>query len=111
MDDIEKFAHAIRVAGSQLQQAELDVARAEAEEKKLVAQCKVQAQVRGEKTNAAQDRFADEDENVFDARISKGMAKGALAAAKADLMAAEVEFKAWQSKLASERAERRVYGA
>lgn len=111
MDDIEKFAEAIRVAGVQLQKAEINVAKAEAEEKKLVAQCKVQAQARGEKTNAAQERFADEDDNVFSARIAKGMAKGALASAKADLMAAEVEFKAWQSKLASERAERRVYGA
>lgn len=111
MEDIERFAEAIRVAGVQLQKAELQVARAEAEEKKLVAQCKVQAEARGTKTNAAQERFADEDDRVFQARIEKGIAKGALAAAKADLMAAEVEFKAWQSKLASERAERRVYGS
>ena len=111
MEDIERFAEAIRVAGIQLQRAEIQVAKSEAEEKKLVAQCKVQAEARGAKTNAGQERFADEDENVFKARLEKGMAKGGLASAKADLMAAEVEFKAWQSKLASERAERRVYGA
>lgn len=110
MDDTEKFAEAIRVAGAQLQGAELGVARAEAEEKKLVAQAKVQAEARGHKTNAAQDRFADECNRVYEARIAKGVAKGELASAKANLMAAEVEFKAWQSKLASERAERRVYG-
>lgn len=111
MDDIERFAQAIRVAGSEVCSAERNVAVAEAEEKKLVAQCKVQAEARGIKTNAAQERFADEDEKVFQARLTRGISKGELAAAKANLMAAEVEFKAWQSKLASERAERRVYGA
>lgn len=110
MYEEEGFAEAIRVAGAEVAGAELAVARAEAEEKKLVAIAKVQAEARGHKTNAAQERFADEDETVFEARIRKGVAKGKLSSAKANLMAAEVEFKTWQSKLASERAERRTYG-
>ena len=43
-------------------------------------------------------------------RLARGKAKGMLAAAKSEMLAAEVEFKIWQSMLASERAERRVYG-
>jgi hypothetical protein len=47
---------------------------------------------------------------VYEARLARGKAKGMLAAAKSEMLAAEVEFKVWQSMLASERAERRVYG-
>ena len=111
MDDIERFAEAIRQAGKMLQMAARRLVEAEAEEKRLTAQSKVQALAKGFKTNAAQDTYADEDTNVFQARLARGVAKGEVSAAKANLLAAEVEFKTWQSKLAYERSERRVYGA
>lgn len=108
--DQEDFAEKIRSAGKAVGKAEFELLRAEAEEKKIVAQTMVIAEAKGAKTNAHQLRSADEDNNVFEARLAKGRAKGALAAAKAEALAAEVEFKVWQSRLASERAERRVYG-
>jgi hypothetical protein len=108
--DQEDFAKKIREAGMAVGKAEFAVLQAEAEEKKIIAQVMVIAEARGAKTNAHQLRSADEDNNVFEARLAKGRARGQLAAAKAEALAAEVEFKIWQSKLASERAERRVYG-
>ena len=39
------------------------------------------------------------------------VAKGKLAAARAELMAAEIQFKTWKTKQASVRMEKRVYGA
>ena len=108
--DQEDFAHKIRWAGENVGMAEFSLSQAEAEEKKIVAQTMVQAEARGAKTNAHQMRSADEDDRVFQARLAKGRAKGELAAAKSQMLAAEVEFKVWQSMLASERAERRVYG-
>ena len=107
--DQEDFAMKIREAGNAVGKAEFAVLQAEAEEKKVIAQVVI-AEARGAKTNAHQLRSADEDNNVYEARLAKGRARGQLAAAKAEALAAEVEFKIWQSKLASERAERRVYG-
>lgn len=106
----EDFAQQIREAGQAVGKAEYELSRADAEEKRIVAQTMVMAEANGAKTNAAQLRASDEDANVYEARLARGKAKGMLAAAKSNMLAAEVEFKVWQSMLASERAERRVYG-
>jgi hypothetical protein len=108
--DQEKFAQKIREAGIAVGKAEYELSKADADEKRIVAQTMVVAEAQGAKTNAAQLRASDEDTNVYEARLSRGRAKGMLAAAKSEMLAAEVEFKVWQSMLASERAERRVYG-
>lgn len=108
--DQENFAQKIREAGIAVGRAEFELSKADADEKRVVAQSMVIAEAQGAKTNAAQLRASDEDQGVYEARLARGKAKGKLAAAKSDMLAAEVEFKVWQSMLASERAERRVYG-
>ncbi len=108
--DQENFAAKIREAGITVGQAEAELAKADALEKRIVAQVMVFAEANGAKTNASQLRASDLDEKVFEARLARGRSKGMLAAAKSEMLAAEVEFKIWQSMLASERAERRVYG-
>jgi hypothetical protein len=45
---------------------------------------------------------------MFDARVARGTAKGALAAAKQNALAAEVAFKTWQTEMATTRAEMRT---
>lgn len=110
MEDQENFAELIRGAGKSIAAAEYAVALADAKEKKITAQVMVVAEARGDKTHAKQQRSADEDDSVFDARLARGKAKGALAAAKSDLIAAECEFKMWQSNMANLRFEKhRVY--
>jgi|TARA_R100000951_G_scaffold115121_1_gene122168 hypothetical protein len=108
--DQEDFAMKIREAGTAVGKAEYQLSKSDADEKRIVAQTMVMAEAKGAKTNAAQLRASDEDANVYEARLARGKAKGMLAAAKSEMLAAEVEFKVWQSMLASERAERRVYG-
>ena len=110
MDDTEKFAYQIREAGKSIGQAEYALARAEAEEKRIVAQAMVIAEAKGDKTHAKQQRTADEDIGVFNARLNRGKAKGSLASAKSNLSACEVEFKVWQSTMANLRFEKnRIY--
>ena len=110
MEDQENFAELIRTAGRTIANAEYAVAVADAKEKKITAQTMVMAEARGDKTHAKQQRSADEHDAVFDARLARGKAKGALAAAKSDLIAAECEFKMWQSNMANLRFEKhRVY--
>ena len=110
MQETEKFAQNVRQAGEAISNAERAIARADAEEKKVVAQVKVKAELEGHKTNAAQERCADENLDVVKARLDKGIAKGQLASAKADLLACEMEFKVWQSNMATQRFEKnRIY--
>lgn len=109
--DQEDFGMKIRDAGKSVGKAEYELGRADAEEKRTIATVMMMAEHNGAKTNAAQLRASDEDLTVFEARLARGRAKGMLAAAKSEMLACEVEFKIWQSMLASERAERRVYGA
>ena len=108
----ERFAIAIRSAGAELSKAEEQLAIAEATEKRTISTAMFKAQTeKGAKTSAAQMAHADSNCKVFKARVARGVAKGAVAAAKANLLAAEVEFKQWQTEQATDRAERRVYGA
>ena len=82
--DQEQFAQKIREAGIAVGKAEYELSKADADEKRIVAQTMVVAEAQGAKTNAAQLRASDEDCNVYEARLSRGRAKGMLAAAKSE---------------------------
>jgi len=112
MIETEKFAKAIRDAGQDWAEAERQVAIAEAAEKKMNASLMLTAQIQhGCKTVAAQASWADQQDSMENARIQKGVAKGMLAGAKSNYLAAEVSFKTWQTIQASVRMEKRAYGS
>jgi len=107
----ERYAMKIREAGEQMRSAEEEIGRAEAKEKMVYAKAMVVAEGEGHKTAAAQMRFADLQGEVYNARVNRGVAKGMLAAAKAEFRACEIEFEQWRSEKASNRLERRAYNA
>lgn len=107
----ERYAMKIRQAGEQMRSAEEEIGRAEAMEKMVYAKAMVAAEGEGHKTAAAQMRFADLQGDVYNARVNRGVAKGMLAAAKAEFRACEIEFEQWRSEKASNRLERRAYNA
>lgn len=107
----ERYAMKIREAGEQMRSAEEEIGRAEAKEKMVYAKAMVVAEGEGHKTAAAQMRFADLQGEVYNARVNRGVAKGMLAAAKAEFRACEIEFEQWRSEKASNRLERRAYSA
>lgn len=109
--DEERFADSIRAVAKMLQTAEIQVAITEADLKRTVAKSMVRAELGGNKTAAAQARAADEDEDVYQARVAHGIAKGDLAYAKAEFKAREIAFEHWRTKMASLRMERKVYSA
>jgi len=94
-----------------MRSAEEEIGRAEATEKMVYAKAMVVAEGEGHKTAAAQMRFADLQGEVYNARVNRGVAKGMLAAAKAEFRACEIEFEQWRSEKASNRLERRAYNA
>lgn len=107
--DNERFAKAIRDAGREVERAEISLARAEATEKKTAASLMFMAENHhGHKTVAAQTKWADDQDEMFAVRVARGTAKGALAAAKQNALAAEVAFKTWQTEMATTRAEMRT---
>ena len=107
----ERYAMKIREAGEQMRSAEEEIGRAEATEKMVYAKAMVVAEGEGHKTAASQMRFADLQGDVYNARVNRGVAKGLLAAAKAEFRACEIEFEQWRSEKASNRLERRAYNA
>jgi len=107
----ERYAMKIRQAGEQMRSAEEEIGRAEAMEKMVYAKAMVEAEGEGHKTAAAHMRFADLQGDVYKARVNRGVAKGMLAAAKAEFRACEIEFEQWRSEKASNRLERRAYNA
>ncbi len=109
MIEEEKFAENLRTAGVRNSSAEESVATKEAQCKKIIAQAKVKALTIGHKSNAAQENWADLQENVEHARISVGVAKGELAAARTEVLACRMEFDEWRTRMASIRKEREVY--
>ena len=111
MNQQEDFAQKLRDAGKEVSKAERELASAEAKEKRTYASLMITAQVNHNcKTAAAQSTWADNQEQMEQARLNRGLAKGLLAAAKANLLAAEVEFKTWQTNMATVRFEKRIYG-
>ena len=111
MIEQEQFAENIRQAGMAVRDAEEEACIMEAAEKSTFAKLQVEALAMGYKTVAAQTTYADAHEKMFEARLNRGTAKASIAAAKANLLAAEVEFKVWQTQMATMRQERRVYGS
>jgi hypothetical protein len=103
----ERFAIRVREAGDRIAEAHRDLAKAEAELRRTIARAMLES---GEKSAAAQGRYADEDEAVYQARLSLGSAEGELAASRAELKAVEIAFETWRSKMANARIERRAYG-
>jgi len=108
----ETFAAKIRGAGSAMREAEEHIARAQAVEKKVVAEKMLEAEgvdpVKN-KSAAAQIRYADSTDAVYHARLEIGVARGMLAAAKGDFEACRIEFEKWRTDQASERLEKRTY--
>ena len=111
MIEQEQFAQRIRQAGKAVQEAEEKACEMEAKEKREFARLQVEAAAEGFKTVAAQTTYADASDRMFEARMNRGVAKASIAAAKSNLLAAEVEFKIWQTQMATMRQEKRVYGS
>ena len=107
----ENLAQKIRDAADNIAAAEVGLAKAEAEEKQCMAQLMLTAQEQqGIKSAAGQTVWADSQIEMMEARLSRGVAKGALAAAKGHLSAAEADTRIWQTKMSMLKLEARTYG-
>lgn len=112
MEEIqEQWMHKIRKLAPKLQDAEFQVFVAEAEMKKLNAKLRLIATSKGCKTVSAQEVFAENTNEMYEARINLGKNKGALMGLKVQLKALEVGFDEWRTKMVNSREEQKRYGA
>lgn len=107
----ERFADAMRRVAERTQDAVAEEHELEANLKRRVAQLKVAAESEGYKAAIAQDRQADLSDEVHALRVGVGVAKSKVAALRLEAKRVEIAFDVWRTKQASERAERRAYGA
>lgn len=107
----ERFAHALRDVASKLNEAVYDQHAGEAHLKRLIAQTMVAAEAEGHRSHNAQSRQADLSDEVYEARLALGTATARVQALKVEWRRCEVAFETWRSRQASERMERKVYGA
>jgi len=77
----------------------------------LLAVLKLKALATGMKTTSAQETWAESSDELYNARLRVGEAKGGLSAIKIQLRALEVGFEEWRTKMVNAREERKRYGA
>jgi len=77
----------------------------------LLAVLKLKALADGMKTTSAQETWAESSDELYNARLRVGEAKGGLSAIKIQLRALEVGFEEWRTKMVNAREERKRYGA
>jgi hypothetical protein len=107
----ESWMDRIRNLAPVIEKAEVEVFTAEAEVKRILALLKTKAMGEGFKTTSAQETFAENQIEVYKARIAVGVAKGFLSSAKIQLRALEIGFEEWRTKMVNAREERKRYGA
>ena len=111
VENEERFANALREVAKRIHDAIAREHRAEADLKRLIAVKQVEALAAGHKAANAQTREADLDQEVYEARIAVGAAKAEVTALKTHAKAVEIAFEQWRTYRASERLERKAYGA
>ena len=110
MDD-ELWHHRIRSLAEPIQKAEYEVFEAEANVKRLLARLKLEATANGCRTVSAQEVFAENADEMYQARLEVGKKKGMLSGLRVRLDAYKVGFEEWRTKMVNAREEAKRYNA
>ena len=107
----ENWMQQIRSIAPVIEKAEYQLLKTEADVKKVLAMLKTKAMSEGHKTNTAQETYAENQDELYQARLKVGVAKGFLSSCKVKLKALEIGFEEWRTKMVNAREERKRYGA
>ena len=110
-EQIELWMNRIRELSTVIEKAEYELVASEADVKKINATLKMTALSEGFKTNSAQETYAENQDELYNARLKVGVAKGFLSSVKLQIRALEIGFEEWRTKMANLRMERSRYGA
>ena len=109
--ELESWQHKIRSIAPQLENAEFDVFKCDADIKQLQAKLEITAVSLGHKSLGAQKQYAESHDKLYEARLQLGVAKGALTGLKVTLKSLEVGFEEWRTKMVNRREEQKRYSA
>tara|TARA_R100000951_G_scaffold57914_2_gene48647 strand:+ start:2111 stop:2452 length:342 start_codon:yes stop_codon:yes gene_type:complete len=110
-DIVESWQDKIRSMSPSISAGEYELIKCDADIKRLQARLELQAAASGHKTINAQKNQADNSDELYQARLRLGVAKGALAGLKIELKALETGFEEWRTKMVNMREEKKRYGA
>ena len=110
-DIVESWQDKIRSMSPNISAGEYELIKCDADIKRLQARLELQAAANGHKTINAQKNQADNSDELYQARLRLGVAKGALAGLKIELKALETGFEEWRTKMVNMREEKKRYGA
>ncbi len=108
-DQVETWQDKIRELAPKISNAEYNLLKAQADIKKLQAKLELIATSQGVKTISAQKTYADNSDELYEARLKEGVAKGSLSALKIELKSLDVGFEEWRTKMVNAREERKRY--
>ena len=83
----ENWMQEIRSLAPVIEKAEYELFKSEADVKKIFAVLKTKAMSMGHKTNIAQETYAENQDELYQARLKVGVAKGFLSSCKVQLKA------------------------
>lgn len=106
----EEYAEAMRAARDRIKNAEEGLEKAKAEEKKEFSGLMLKAENElNIKSLGGQEKWADNQESIYQKRLEVGVARGELAAAKVELSMAEGDLRIWQTNQKTMHLEMRSY--
>ena len=108
-EQVESWQDKIRDLAPKISNAEYNLLKAQADIKKLQAKLELIATSQGVKTISAQKTYADNSDELYEARLKEGVAKGSLSALKIELKSLDVGFEEWRTKMVNAREERKRY--
>jgi|TARA_E500000318_G_C3526480_1_gene198643 hypothetical protein len=108
---VENWQHEIRKLAPLIEKAMYHVHEKEADVKQLQAKLKLRAVDQGIKTNSGQETYAEATEELHEARLKVGVAKGTLEAIRVQLKSLEIGYEVWRTREVSQRKEQSRYGA
>ena len=106
----ELWMHKIRSFAEPLQNAEYEVFEADANIKRLRARLMLEATASGCRSVASQEIYAENDDNLHEARLELAKKKGMLSGLKVKLDSVKIGFEEWRTKMVNAREEQKRYG-
>lgn len=109
MEQTEIWMEKIRGLAPVLEKAEIEVHNSKANLQRLMAKLKTEAITLGHKSVASQETYAENQPDVYQARLNIGISQGHLMSIKVQIDALKIGFEEWRTKKVNEREERRRY--
>jgi hypothetical protein len=107
----ENWMQLMRDVGKLYERAEQELHVADADLKRIIAKKQVEAEAQhGCKTAVSQQRFADNDDEVYKGRLRIGSLKGRIQFLKCEIKAVDIGFETWRTDQVSRREEMKAYG-